>query len=560
MENKKIRCAAYIRVSTDEQVATWGSLEGQQERILKAISVFENYVIDEKNHIFIDDGYSWASDSRPAFDKMMNWAKNWDFDIVFVYAIDRLYRKTLGLLEAVERLDKYWVKFKSATQDIDTSSSFWKSILQIMWAIAELERNLIRERTIMWKLTKVKRGYFVWWGKPPLWYEYLSDWIWKKAHIIESEANIIKKIFNLYVNENKSLWEIKKILELEWIKTKDDTFYDWKETGYKNIVWTWHTTSISRILQNEMYSGLYYYWKNEKVNWKKVWAPKENWIAFECPAILEDKSIFYKAQELLKKNKLTKNNENPHMFAGLIKCWECWKSYVWSIAKRDWKEYVNYKCKGSIRNNYLEDNRCSNSAVSELFLFWKCWEKVENVIRNPKKLLEEYFNDDKTKKSLNEYFDKIIEIDKIVNKNNNTIQNLYEAIYSTTDKNDIINKEAVVNKLKHQIEGLTQQKLEIEEKIKKLKDIDNSKTNLMKVVKFYKNKMDNLKDEKKVELLHIFIDKLTIHHDSSIKVYFKFEDNEKDESNATLEKGIAKKKVINKNGVSSVTILVTLMN
>jgi len=552
--NKKIRCAAYVRVSTDEQVATWGSLEWQQDRILKAISVFDNYIIDKKNHIFIDDGYSWASDSRPAFDKMMNSAKNWEFDILFVYAIDRLYRKTLGLLEAVERLDKYWVKFKSATQDIDTSSSFWKSILQIMWAIAELERNLIRERTIMWKLTKVKKGYFVWWWKSPLWYEYVSDWIWKKAKIIENEAKIIRKIFDLYTNENKSLWEIKKILEIEWLKTKDDTFYDWKTSWFKNIVWTWHTTTISRILQNEMYTGIYYYGRIEKVNWKKNLAPKENWIAFECPAILKDKSIFYKAQELLKKNKLTKNNENPHMFAGLIKCWECWKNYVGSIAKKNWKEYVNYKCKWSVRSNYIEDNRCSNSAVSELFLFNKCWKKIDEIIRNPKKLLEEYYKDDKTTKSLNEFYDKISDIDKTIIKNNNTIQNLYEAIYSTNDKNDITNKEAVVNKLKNQIEWLNSLKIEIEEKIKKLKNIDNSKNNLMQIIKIYKNKLDNLKEEKKVELLHLFIEKIILFENNSIKVHLKFENTEKDKNNATPETSIAKKKVINKNGVSSVTI------
>ena len=172
MDDKKIRCAAYLRVSTDEQVVTGSSLGWQEERILDEISKNDNYIIDKKRHIFIDDWYSWAKDDRPAFNKMINAAKRWEFDILFVYAIDRLYRKTLGLLEAVERLDKYWVKFKSATQDIDTSSSFWKSILQIMWAIAELERNLIRERTIMWKLSKAKEWYFVWWGMPPLWYNF----------------------------------------------------------------------------------------------------------------------------------------------------------------------------------------------------------------------------------------------------------------------------------------------------------------------------------------------------------------------------------------------------
>lgn len=69
-------------------------------------------------------------------------------DVLVVTAIDRLRRNTLGFLRFIDELDKREIKFKSLTQDnIDTSTTNGKFMLTMYAAFAELEANLISERT-----------------------------------------------------------------------------------------------------------------------------------------------------------------------------------------------------------------------------------------------------------------------------------------------------------------------------------------------------------------------------------------------------------------------------
>jgi len=292
-----------------------------------------------------------------------------------------------------------------------------------------------------------------------------------------------------------------------------------------------------------MYFWKYHYWKTEKKNGKVINKPKETWLSFDCPIIIEDKSLFFKAKELLEKNKVTKNNDNSHTFAWLIKCNECWKSYVWSISKRESNRYVNYKCKWTIKNNYIEDNRCINTWISELYLVWKCWQKIEEVFRDPKKLLEEYYNESKKNNILEEYYKELDECNDGIKKTNTTIQNIYEDLYSWND-NDRKNKEAVLERLKLKLDGFFWLKIEIEENINKLESIERNKSNLFDLVKLYRNKIDNLSDEKKIELIKLFVDKIIIFKGWKLKIYFKFEPTDNSDENQDLKKKVNKSNAV----------------
>lgn len=173
---KKTRVAIYLRVSTDEQVL-WNGLDVQEKALKDFIANnSDEYSLSQKN-IYIDEWKSGAKKDkkeRPALYKMFCDAKNWDFEVVLVWKIDRLFRKTLYLLEWVEALDNLWVKFKSITQKFDTSNAFWKMMLQMMWVLAELERDLIRERTQAGVMASMKK--WKWWRwKPPYGYRLNSE-------------------------------------------------------------------------------------------------------------------------------------------------------------------------------------------------------------------------------------------------------------------------------------------------------------------------------------------------------------------------------------------------
>ena len=114
------RVAIYLRVSTLEQATDWFWLDSQ-ERILKAFieANKDNDWILWNNLIYKDEWISWASDVeyRPALTKLKKDIIDWKIDIVLVWKIDRLFRKTRYLLEFIEFIKKYDVNFISKNEN-----------------------------------------------------------------------------------------------------------------------------------------------------------------------------------------------------------------------------------------------------------------------------------------------------------------------------------------------------------------------------------------------------------------------------------------------------------
>jgi DNA invertase Pin-like site-specific DNA recombinase len=86
-------------------------------------------------------------------------------DILLVYKLDRVARSLKDLLLILERVSAVGAGFKSLTEPIDTSSPVGVFILQILGAVAQFERSLIRERAIAGQVAAYRRG--VRWGGQP---------------------------------------------------------------------------------------------------------------------------------------------------------------------------------------------------------------------------------------------------------------------------------------------------------------------------------------------------------------------------------------------------------
>lgn len=130
------RAALYARVSTGEQDPE------NQLRELRAFAERQGWEAVE----FTDHGVSGAKASRPALDALMADARARRFDVVAVWAIDRMGRNLRHLLAVVDELEGRGVRFVSLTQPIDTKGPAGKLVLQILAAAAEFERAMIRER------------------------------------------------------------------------------------------------------------------------------------------------------------------------------------------------------------------------------------------------------------------------------------------------------------------------------------------------------------------------------------------------------------------------------
>lgn len=120
----------YARVSTSEQ-----NLDLQIAALKKA----------GVEKIFTDDGISGTLASRPGLDEARAYLR--EGDRLTVWKLDRLGRSTRNVLALIDELEAEGIGFQSLTESIDTRGAWGKAMMTVMSAFAQLERDLIAERT-----------------------------------------------------------------------------------------------------------------------------------------------------------------------------------------------------------------------------------------------------------------------------------------------------------------------------------------------------------------------------------------------------------------------------
>src|SRR5688572_11358120 len=136
------RAALYMRVSTKGH----GQTTETQALALRDYVQHRGFEIFQE---YRDEGISGSKDSRPALDRLMKDAKARKFDVVIVARFDRFARSVSHLLRALEEFSHLGVDFVSLSESVDTSTPMGKMIFTVLGAVAELERNLIKERVHM---------------------------------------------------------------------------------------------------------------------------------------------------------------------------------------------------------------------------------------------------------------------------------------------------------------------------------------------------------------------------------------------------------------------------
>ena len=129
--------ALYARVSTDKQTNDNQLLRLREVAKAREYEVYEEYV----------DVASGANANRPALDRMKEDAKKHKFDKILAVKIDRIARSIINLLDVMTDLENWNIKIEFLDQPIDTSTPTGKFTLTILGALAEFERELIRDRT-----------------------------------------------------------------------------------------------------------------------------------------------------------------------------------------------------------------------------------------------------------------------------------------------------------------------------------------------------------------------------------------------------------------------------
>lgn len=353
-----MNAALYIRVSTLQQVDK-DSLN-HQESMLRSYCMNHGFKVVK---LCKDAGFSAKKDNyRPALKELIDLVKNRKIQVVLVSRIDRISRSLKDLLDLIYLFHEYDVSFVSVTQNIDTTGYMGRFTLNLLGAIAELEREMTAERVSEVMRHRASNGR---WNGGVIPYGYTSQQRIieelckagkakteaalianklapqsKVLYIDSNEANVLKKIFDIYI-ETKSIRDTTRQLNNSGYKTRSNKF--------------WSPTSIARILGNPTYTGKLLY-GSRKTDTKTGKLKKASKTDLTFADGLHERLIsdetFTKVQHILSNSSLKKSNaENKYLLSRILKCGKCGGPMIGHTCNKTEKNksYVYYKCSNHIK-------------------------------------------------------------------------------------------------------------------------------------------------------------------------------------------------------------------
>lgn len=314
LANIKLRVTDYARVSTDH-------LE-QKKSLQNQVEHFEQYIKENPNWVYVngyvDDGITGTSDiKRDNFMKMIEDARSGKFDLIVTKEISRFSRNTLDSIKYTRELLSYGVAVLFVNDNINTAQPDSELRLTIMASMAQDEIRRLSERVKFGMNRAIERGEIL--GNDLL-YGYKKDKDKGVLDVIEDEAKVVRRIYELYAVEELSLSKIVKILNDEGLKTCQNK--------------KWCISTISRMIENPKYKGYYCAKKSEIIDYmtKKIkYFKKDDWIIYEdktrIPPII-DEDLWDRANNrlILRKKAFSERKEdksiykNRYLYSAKIYC------------------------------------------------------------------------------------------------------------------------------------------------------------------------------------------------------------------------------------------------
>lgn len=204
-----------------------------------------------------------------------------------------------------------------------------------------------------------------------------------------------------------------------------------------------------------------------------------------------------------------------------IECWKCWKKYIWY---KSCKDTYSYRCWGSVWWKTPKEFRCGNHEISDTFILEYVWNQLNKLLDKPDEILEEYYRKNwKELGILEEYKQELKEINLEVDKNTNWLTHIYSEYYTETDENIKKIKETTIDNFKSKLWVLNGRKDELEIKIEKFSRVERNKNNIKRVVSKFITKFKwKIEEDKKIDLIKEFVDKIKVLENWNVVVWLKF--------------------------------------
>lgn len=316
----------YVRVSSEDQVKGY-SIPGQLEE-LRAYAAEHNLSIYRE---YVDDGYSGKSiDGRPAMLELLADAKQGRFQTVITWKLNRLARNLADQLKMLEIFNQQNIGYTSLTEPFDSSTRQGNFALQMLGAIAQMEREQIAQNTRLGMQRRSEEGA---WnsGNNVLGYEWVTG-ADEESHVrvVPHEAKLVQMIYEYY-RSGKGFKAITSQLNEAGYMTKRNKPFS--------------ISAVRGILTNMNYIGRIRYTVHKKFTGAASDRSKRVVQGTHEPIISME--LWNEVHTLLNQRSRppTKQNNRHYPLAGLLKCPVCGNSMVPFHTKATRKN-------GSIRMNH----------------------------------------------------------------------------------------------------------------------------------------------------------------------------------------------------------------
>ena len=514
INNIDYKVGIYIRLSREdeekEKYQESESIGNQRTLLMQYIKQNKLNFIAE----YVDDGVSGTSFDRPAFNKMILDVESGKINMIITKDLSRLGRNYVQSGLYIENyFPEHNVRFVAILDNIDTAYDNsnndiapFKSILNEMYA-KDTSRKIN-------SVLQAKRNLGEYLGTPP--YGYKKD-PGNKYHLIvdDEAAKIVKLIYEKYL-EGMGTMQIADFLSKKKIPIPSD--YNKRKRGVRSLTYgLWQQSTVRFILSNEVYTGTVIQGKRKKVSFKSkkfIDLPEEDWVKVEnMHEAIISKEDFERARKVIDATKGSRVITNDYIFKGLLRCYDC-GGYI-GIRSPDKNGNIYGRCqrygrfgKFSVCSphnfNYQVFESQMLEVLSDVCKRYTNMKKLEEIAQKAKSNEEKIIDISSRIEIIKEQNDKETrKLELMYEDRLSGIISLEEYMKNSERIKEIVKQnENSIKELEQELEGNSKPKNE-----ERLEDL---------IDKFLKMKNPNK------EIIREFIEKIEIHSDKQVDIYFNF--------------------------------------
>ena len=379
--------ALYARVSSDRQKEDH-TIASQIAALVQYAETHEYLVPAEWR--FQDEGYSGATLLRPGLEALRDLSAGGQLEAVLIHSPDRLSRKYAYQVLLVEELSRCGVEviFLKAPSGETPEDQL---LVQFQGMIAEYERAQIAERSRRGKRHRAQQGSVNVLSGAPFGYRYIKKSEHSAAYyeVMESEAQVVQLVFDLYTRQALSINAIARLLNQRQIPTRSGAA-------------RWERSTVWGMLRNPAYRGRAGFGKTEIRPRQRITRPLrqrqglasrnsanherpcQDWIEITVPALISEEG-FALAQEQLEKNKRhsPRRTIEPTLLQGMLVCERCGYALYRTSTRTSRQKIYYYRCLGSDAYRHLKGALCDCQPIRQDYLDAAVWTEIIRLLEDP---------------------------------------------------------------------------------------------------------------------------------------------------------------------------------